>query len=757
MTDEVATGVRSIVTGTVGGVARLIVDGEPIAFDDGDSVALALARAGQVPGHGGCLCLAGDCPNCVAEVDGVAWVRTCQTNARAGMVVRRHPAVGAPSPITSTSPTQTTTVRHRHADVVVVGNGDSGRRAATEARSGGQDVIVLDAGAGDEVVGIFAGPTVIVRNADAIAHVHAHQVIVATGAAELQPTCAGNRLAGIVTARAAHVLDAAGIALGRAVAVGPAPAGVPCASVAGRLVRFEASAARPGAVGAIVVRTDDGVEHVHACDVAIVNLGRSPRDLLARMAATDSAVRVVGPAAESFALPPCPTEGTVCPCSRVEVDDLAGVWARGFHDLELIKRATLCGTGTCQGAVCLPHLRAFVTDRSGVTPAPFTARPAARQVTMGEASANVFIDTCRRTALHDEHVRLGATMDRWGGWWRPWHYGDHVSEYWAVREAVSLGDVSTLGKMIVSGADALTLLERLYPTTIADIAAGRSRYVLLLNERGHVFDDGMVCREGEDRFVLTFTSGGAAGAEMWVRDWIETWGLDVRVLDRTMSLAAVNVTGPLASELLARLGLTTPLRFLEHRHDIVAGVPCHVMRLSFTGEASYELHHGIDRSVELWRALLDAGRDLGVRPHGLQALFGLRLEKGHVIVGADTELDTTPRRIGMDWAVKMDKGDFVGRTALARTASLPDGRRLVGLTMDGAAPTEGAPIVIGTEIAGLVTSSFASPLLGQTVMLGWLRAAWSPERPPVTVTVDGRVATLTATPFYDLEGSRARA
>ena len=110
-----------------------------------------------------------------------------------------------------------------------------------------------------------------------------------------------------------------------------------------------------------------------------------------------------------------------------------------------------------------------------------------------------------------------------------------------------------------------------------------------------------------------------------------------------------------------------------------------------------------------------------------------------------------------DWAVKMDKGDFVGRTALARTASLPDGRRLVGLTMDGPVPTEGAPIVIGTEIAGLVTSSFASPLLGQTVMLGWLRTAWSPEHPPAMVTVDGRVAALTATPFYDRKGSRARA
>ena len=194
----------------------------------------------------------------------------------------------------------------------------------------------------------------------------------------------------------------------------------------------------------------------------------------------------------------------------------------------------------------------------------------------------------------------------------------------------------------------------------------------------------MILRESETRFVLSFTSGGAANAEMWLRDWIDDWGLRVHVLDRTMSLAAINVTGPLAGELLRRAGLADPPRFLGHVHAEVAGVPCHVMRLSFTGEAAFELHHPVDRSVELWRALLDLGADLGIRPHGLQALFGLRLEKGHVIVGMDTELDTTPRRLGMDWAVRMEKPWFIGRAALERTAKLPDDRRWVGL-LDGRA------------------------------------------------------------------------
>jgi sarcosine oxidase subunit alpha len=240
---------------------------------------------------------------------------------------------------------------------------------------------------------------------------------------------------------------------------------------------------------------------------------------------------------------------------------------------------------------------------------------------------------------------------------------------------------------------------------------------------------------------------------MWVRDWIDQWDLRVHVLDRTASVAAINVTGPLATTLLGRVGLDTPPRFLGHSRSTVADVPCQVMRLSFTGEASYELHHPVDRSVELWRALLTAGRDLGVRPHGLQALQGLRLEKGHVIIGIDTELDSTPRRLGLDWAVRMDKPWFVGRTSLERTARLPDQRRLHGFTMSGTAPTEGSPIRSGGEIVGHVTASWASPLLGRVVMLGWQKRLPFADR----VEIDGREAVVSTIPFFDPEGHRARA
>ena len=715
---------------------RIVVDGQPVEFVAGDSVAVAIVRAGEVPGHGGCLCLAGDCGNCLAQVDGVAYVRTCQVEARPGTVVRRHPREGKPTlPILDAAdmtrpPTGSEIdVDRAHAARVVIGRS-----------RGDAEALNLDATEGVEVVGIYPGATIVARARRGMLHLRAEHVEVATGAAEIQPVCPGSDLAGILTAGAAAKLEAAGVDLGRVLRVGP------------ELVRFEGDANRN--ITSVVIRAADGTESATACDTAVVDLGRAPRDLLARML-PGAEVTAVGSAAGDHPLPPAPVDGVVCPCMGTTVADLDAAWAKGYQDLELLKRASWAGLGPCQGGACLPHVRAFIAQRTGTVPEPFTARPAARQITLAEAAADVSIDAFRRTPLHDEHLALGARMDRFGGWWRPWHYGDAVAEYWAVREGVSIGDVSTLGKLIVSGPDVVEALDRIYPCHVADIKIGRSRYALLLNERGHVMDDGMILRDAETRFTLTFTSGGAANAEMWLRDWIETWDLRVHVMDRTMSLAAINVTGPLAKQLLGRLGLTEAPRFLGHVHADIAGVPCHVMRLSFTGETAFELHHPLDGSVALWRALLEAGRDLGIRPHGLQALFGLRLEKGHVIVGMDTELDTTPRRLGMDWAVRMEKPAFIGRASLERTAKLPETRRWMGFTMEGPAPTEGSPIrsIDGGDIIGNVTGSWTSPLLGKALLLGWQRRAPFVDR----VDVDGREAVVTETPFYDPEGARARA
>jgi glycine cleavage system aminomethyltransferase T len=726
-----------VTDGSAAPAGRIVVDGQPIEFREGDAIAIAIVRAGAWPTAGGTLCLAGDCGNCLAAVDGVAYVRTCQVAAQPGSDVRRHPPGGKP-PLPTADLTDVTRVpagseirvRRFHAEVAVVGS----------AKAAPAGAAVLDASQGVEVMGIYPGPAIVAREPGGMLHLAADEILVASGSAELQPVCDGSGLAGIVTARAAERLIVASVDLGRVVRVGR------------ELIRFEGNAANR--VSAVVTRAADGVERRTVCDTVVVDLGLAPRDVLARMT-PDPAVRAVGSSANEQPLPAAPSSGVVCPCMGTTVDDLETAFAKGYTELELLKRASWAGLGACQGGACLPHVRAFLAAKSGVVPDPFTARPAARQITLAEAAADAHVDAFRRTALHNEHLAAGARMDRFGGWWRPWHYGDVIGEYWSVREGVSIGDVSTLGKVSVSGPDAVEALERIYPCRVDDIRPGRSRYALLLNERGHVMDDGMILRMSETRFVLTFTSGGAANAEMWLRDWIDTWGLRVHVMDRTMSLGAINVTGPLATELLGRLGLGDPPRFLSHVEREIAGVPCHVVRLSFTGETAFELHHPIDRSVELWRALLEHGRDLGIRPHGLQALFGLRLEKGHVIVGMDTELDTTPRRLGMDWAARMDKPFFIGRAALQRTAGIEDDRRWFGFAMAGDAPVEGAPIrsIDTGEVIGNVTGSWTSPLLGRALLLGWQRRRPFADR----VEIDGHEAVVAPTPFYDPEGLRARA
>ncbi len=435
--------------------------------------------------------------------------------------------------------------------------------------------------------------------------------------------------------------------------------------------------------------------------------------------------------------------------------DLRSVWDRGFRDIELLKRATLAGTGACQGAACMPHLRAFVASKGG-SDVPFTARPAARPLSVEQAAADQHFAPVRRTALHHEHLMLGAKMERMGGWWRPWSYGDTEAEYRAVREGVSICDVSTLGKAIVSGPDAVAFLEEVYPNRVGDMQVGRSRYVIMLDEAGYVHDDGLIVRDDDSRFTLTFTTGGASFAESWLRDWADALGHDVRILDRTAAVGAINVTGPKATELLERL-VDGPLpRFMGATSLSVGEIGCRVLRLSFTGEVSYELHHTASHSVDLWRVLLEAGSDLGVNAHGLDVLLGLRLEKGHIIVGMDSDFDSSPRRLGMEWAVKMDKPSFVGRQALLRTNAFPLDRRLCGLVIDApTAPPDGSVITTNGAFLGHLTSSRHSIGLARCIALGWIRLVDGAV--PEPLEVGGHPARVVSLPFYDPDGGRMRA
>jgi sarcosine oxidase subunit alpha len=272
-----------------------------------------------------------------------------------------------------------------------------------------------------------------------------------------------------------------------------------------------------------------------------------------------------------------------------------------------------------------------------------------------------------------------------------------------------------------------------------------------------VTDDGLVCALADDRYLLTSTSGGAERMEARLRDRVDRLALKAYVIDRTSTLGAINVAGPRARDLLVRVSDdpvgATDLPVGSHREITVGGVSCHAIRVGFVGELSFELHHPRSRGRDLWEVLMREGADLGIAPHGLDALDALRLEKGHLYLGQDTLPDDHPRKLGLGWTVAMDKPDFVGKVALQRMAELPLERRLVGLRFD-APPQRGAPLQLGNDVVGRITSCATSHALGYAIGLGWIRSIDGGF--PTELRANGDRATVVPTPFYDPEGARLR-
>ena len=245
--------------------------------------------------------------------------------------------------------------------------------------------------------------------------------------------------------------------------------------------------------------------------------------------------------------------------------------------------------------------------------------------------------------------------------------------------------------------------------------------------------------------------------EARLRDRIDRLGLTAYVIDRTSTLGAINVAGPWARALLTRLSDdpvdAAAFPVASHREITVADVPCHAIRVGFVGELSFELHHPRSRGRDLWEVVMREGADLGIAPHGLDALDVLRLEKGHPYLGQDTLPDDHPRKLGLGWTVATDKPDFVGKVALQRMAEFPLERKLVGLRFD-APPQRGAPLHIGNEVVGRITSCAPSPVLGYPIGLGWIRSVDGGF--PTELRAGRDTATVVPMPFYDPQGTRLR-
>ena len=458
------------------------------------------------------------------------------------------------------------------------------------------------------------------------------------------------------------------------------------------------------------------------------------------------------------------------------VDDLAHAVQEGYDHPELLKRYATVGMGPSQGQhanVNAARVLARLTGRPLAGARLTTARPFTAPVPMAHLAGRAFTPV-QRTPAHDRHERLGAEMTYAGAWLRPAWYsrpgldraGCIDAEARGVRSRAGLIDVGTLGKLEVSGADAVRFLERVYTGRFARLRTGMTRYGVMCDESGVVIDDGVVARLDADRFYVSTTSSAADQVYRELQRWAAVWRLDVTLVNATASYGAFNVAGPYARQVLA--GLTgidlSPAAFpyLGVREGTVSGAPARVSRVGFVGELGYEVHVPAGCAAGVWDELLRAGRPHGMVPFGVEAQRLLRLEKGHPIVGHDTDGLTDPFEAGLGWAVKFDKPFFVGKRSLQIIGRKEPRRRLVGfeLPAETPAPQDNHLIVDDRgRMIGRVTSVGRSGAVGRTIGLAYAPPPAARAGTPLRVKGDGgavAVARVAATPFFDPEGARLR-
>ena len=373
--------------------------------------------------------------------------------------------------------------------------------------------------------------------------------------------------------------------------------------------------------------------------------------------------------------------------------DLANAHQEGFDSVELLKRYSTVGMGPSQGKLANLNAARVVAQLNGRSMAhtgTTTARPFYQPVPLGHL-AGLRHHPMRRTPLHDWHEQAGAVLIHAGDWYRPEYYPSAgtergtciVQEARQVREGLGMIDVSTLGKLLVNGPDAAELLERIYTGRFRKLAVGRCRYGVALDESGIVIEDGVIARLAPDRFYVSATSSGVASFYREMTRWATIWGLEVTLSDATGHYAALNLAGPHSREALqplADLDLSAEaFTYLAVAEATVCRVPALVLRVGFVGELGFEVHVPAWHGEHVWRTLFEAGARWEVRPFGLEAQRLLRLEKGHLIVGHDTDALTHPSEVGLNWAIGKGKRFFVGQRSLPIHAARPALRTLVGV------------------------------------------------------------------------------
>jgi sarcosine oxidase subunit alpha len=470
----------------------------------------------------------------------------------------------------------------------------------------------------------------------------------------------------------------------------------------------------------------------------------------------------------------------------VKVSDVQLAAREGYESVEHAKRYTTLGMATDQGKLSNINGLAILSDALG-QPIPQTGtttfRPPYTPISLsaiaGEAKGAIF-QPIRKTPMQDWHEANGADFEPVGQWRRPYCFpkgeeGRHEAvnrEITQTRQSLGLLDASTLGKIIVKGADAGRFMDMLYTNMMSTLKPGRCRYGLMCNENGFLMDDGVVARLDEETFLVHTTTGGADAIHGHMEDWLqcEWWDWKVYTANVTEQYAQVGVAGPNSRKVIEKLTeddiSADALTFMGWKEITVAGIPARVFRISFAGELSFELSVPASHGRALWDALMEAGAEYGVMPYGTEAMHVMRAEKGFIMIGDETDGTVIPQDLNMEWAISKKKEDYLGKRAQERSHMAdPDRWKLVGLeTLDGSVLPDGAYATAAGHNAngqrntqGRVTSTYYSPTLGRGIAMGLVHNG--PDRMGEVLEfpkVDGGIvkARIVDQVFYDKDGEK---
>ncbi|MDC0052047.1 sarcosine oxidase subunit alpha family protein [bacterium] len=470
-------------------------------------------------------------------------------------------------------------------------------------------------------------------------------------------------------------------------------------------------------------------------------------------------------------------------------NDIRLALREGFRSIEHVKRYTTTGMATDQGKIANMHALGIISEHTktkigelGTT----TFRPPYTPLTFGAlVGRNVkkFFDITRKTPMHSWHEKNNAKFEDVGQWKRAWYYPidnesmhDSVQrESKAARENAGILDASTLGKIDIQGSDASEFLNRVYTNAWNKLGIGKCRYGLMLNEDGMVYDDGVTTRLGENHYIMTTTTGGAATVMGKLEDYLQTeWPeLKVFLTSVTDHFATVSLCGPYSKKILEKV--VKNINFddnnfphMSFKEGVIDNIKCRVMRISFTGELSYEINIQANYGKAVWEKCMQAGKEFKITPYGTESMHLLRAEKGFVIVGQETDGTVTPIDLQMDWIVSKKKYDFIGKRSLYRSDTMKEGRKqMVGLLTEDPNEVleEGAQIVAEVkkkppmDMLGHVTSSYYSPNLKKSIALAVVKNGKNLNGKILYVPMKNKIIKVTVSDsiFIDKEGKRLNA